>query len=146
MKSIKPGRGPSAMGAAGSIAVGVFGIFWTIMAASMGAPVFFVFFGLIFVGIAAMQAVYHFKNATGANRMSLYDITDADAEPDPLDPYLRQHGRRPAQQRPQSEPEPLEEEVYKFCPYCGRKVRHESYRFCPECGKEIQAREGDDFR
>lgn len=34
MKSIKPGRGPSAMGALGSIICVVFGIFWTIMASS----------------------------------------------------------------------------------------------------------------
>ena len=40
MRSIKPGRGPSAMGAVGSAAIGVFGIFWTISAANMGAPVF----------------------------------------------------------------------------------------------------------
>lgn len=30
MKSVKPGRGPSAMNAVGSIAVGIFGVFWTI--------------------------------------------------------------------------------------------------------------------
>ena len=65
MKSIKPGRGPSAMGAMGSVVAIIFGIFWTIMAASMGAPVFFPIFGVIFVLLGVVQAVYHFKNATG---------------------------------------------------------------------------------
>lgn len=41
MKSIKPGRGPSAMGAAGSIIAAVFGLIWTGAAVSMGAPIFF---------------------------------------------------------------------------------------------------------
>ena len=49
MKSIKPGRGPSAMGAMGSVVAIIFGIFWTIMAASMGAPLFFPIFGVIFI-------------------------------------------------------------------------------------------------
>lgn len=38
VKSIKPGRGPSAMSAIGSVFAVVFGIFWTIMSAKMGAP------------------------------------------------------------------------------------------------------------
>lgn len=37
MKSIKPGRGPSKIGAAGSIFAVIFGIFWCLIAASMGA-------------------------------------------------------------------------------------------------------------
>ena len=41
MKRVKPGRAPSAMGAAMSAVVAVFGVFWTIAALSMGAPVFF---------------------------------------------------------------------------------------------------------
>ena len=36
MKSIKPGRGPSFMGGVMSILVGLFGVVWTIVAASMG--------------------------------------------------------------------------------------------------------------
>ena len=37
MKSVKPGRGPAGMKFIGSVFAIVFGIFWTIMAASMGA-------------------------------------------------------------------------------------------------------------
>lgn len=40
MKSVKPGRGPSGMKFIGSVFAIVFGIFWTIMAARMGAPAF----------------------------------------------------------------------------------------------------------
>ena len=49
MKSVKPGRGPSAMGAVGSVIAVIFGIFWTITAASMGAPFFFPLFGVLFI-------------------------------------------------------------------------------------------------
>ena len=44
MKSVKPGRGPSAMGAFGSLAAVLFGIVWTAVAASSGAPGFFPLF------------------------------------------------------------------------------------------------------
>ena len=65
MKSVKPGRGPSAMGAVGSVIVVIFGIFWTITAASMGAPFFFPLFGVLFVILGIVQAVYHFKTLPG---------------------------------------------------------------------------------
>ena len=84
MKSIKPGRGPSAMGAVGSIFSAIFGIIWTIAAASMGAPVFFWLFGVVFVILGIVQAIYNFKNATGENRYSEFDIVDSTEEPDPL--------------------------------------------------------------
>ena len=38
LKSIKPGRGPSAMSAFGGIIAALFGVFWTVMASRMGAP------------------------------------------------------------------------------------------------------------
>ncbi|UNK17018.1 zinc ribbon domain-containing protein [Paenibacillus sp. N3/727] len=130
MKSIKPGRGPSAMGAIGSVAVGIFGIFWTIGAASMGAPTFFVFFGIIFVGLAIIQGIFHFKNATGTNRMSLLDITDSNEEPDPLDNYINKSKKIDNQI--------LEESDVNYCPYCGHKVFGDSYKYCSKCGKEIR--------
>ena len=49
MKSIKRGRGPSMMNGLGSLFVSVFGVIWTIAAASMGAPWFFPLFGICFV-------------------------------------------------------------------------------------------------
>ena len=65
MKHVKPGRGPSAMGAFGAIIAVIFGIFWTVSTASMGAPAFFPIFGVLFIIIGIVQAVYNFKNATG---------------------------------------------------------------------------------
>ena len=64
MKSIKPGRGPSIMGAIGSILAAAFGIVWTILAASMGVFIFAIF-GIIFVIAAIVQAIFNYKNATG---------------------------------------------------------------------------------
>ena len=57
MKHIKPGRGPSAMGALGSVIAVVFGIFWTVSAASMGAPNSISIFGVLFVIVGIVQAV-----------------------------------------------------------------------------------------
>lgn len=134
MRSIKPGRGPSAMGAVGSVAVGIFGIFWTISAASMGAPVFFVLFGVVFVGVAIVQGIFHLKNATGANRMSIYDITDD--KPDPLDPYLKANSRQSVNNE-----EFRQDGDFNFCPYCGRAIKHDAYQYCPKCGNDIGERQ-----
>ena len=59
MKSVKPGRGPSAMGAVGSVVAVIFGIFWTIMAASLGAPIFFPIFGVLFIAIGVVLSLIH---------------------------------------------------------------------------------------
>ncbi|GAA0358363.1 zinc ribbon domain-containing protein [Bacillus horti] len=136
MKSIKPGRGPSALGGIGSVVVGVLGVFWTIGAASMGAPSFFVLAGVVFVGIAIVQGIYHFKNASGKNRMSLFDITDANDEPDPLNEYIN-NVKQEDKQINTSQPERLDK--INFCPYCGNKISGSSYVFCPKCGKEIRS-------
>lgn len=137
MRSIKPGRGPSAMGAAGGVAVGIFGIIWTMGAASMGAPPFFVLFGVVFVILAIAQTVYHFKNATGKNRMSEFDITEDGEEPDPLD---RAFGRRDRtyDAPPESGFEPGQSAEINFCPYCGNKVMDEAHLYCSNCGKEVK--------
>ena len=84
MKHIKPGRGPSAMGALGSVIAVVFGIFWTVSVASMGAPISFSIFGVLFVIVGIVQAVYNFKNAAGKKRYSAFDIVDGEEEPGPL--------------------------------------------------------------
>ena len=76
MKSVKPGRGPSGMKFIGSVFAIEFGIFWTIMAARMGAPAFFPIFGVIFIIMGIVQAAYNYRNATGKNRYSSFDITD----------------------------------------------------------------------
>lgn len=134
MKSIKPGRGPSAMGSMGSVFAGIFGIVWIGAAASMGAPPFFILFGVIFVIMAIVQAIYHFKNATGRNRMSVFDITEH--EPDPLDRYVRQAEGTSTENRDSLT---REDSAVQYCPYCGNKVSDESHRFCAKCGRELRA-------
>lgn len=129
MKSIKPGRGPSAMNAIGAIVAVVFGVFWTGMAISMGAPVFFPLFGLVFILLGIVQAVYHFKNATGKNRFSTFDITDETEEPDPLQEKL--FGNNSPETETDFEPESV-----KFCPYCGAKAGKQ-FEFCASCGKKL---------
>lgn len=130
MKSVKPGRGPSAMGAVGAVLGVVFGIIWTVAAVSMGAPIFFPLFGLVFITIGIVQAIYNFKNATGENRYSAFDIVDEQEEPDPLN---RRFSAASAPQEPAQEAHagPLH-----YCPYCGAEVG-DGFAFCGKCGKKL---------
>ena len=129
MKHIKPGRGPSAMGALGSVIAVVFGIFWTVSVASMGAPISFSIFDGLFVNEGSVHAVYSFKNATGENRYSDFDIVDSHEEPDPLN---ERFGRQPDA----APPEAGEAGNFAYCPYCGAKLG-DSYTFCGHCGKRL---------
>lgn len=126
MKSIKPGRGPSFMGGVMSILVGLFGVVWTIVAASMGGGVF-ALFGIIFIAVAVVQAIYNFKNATGKNRYSAFDITDSSEEPDPLNECYG---------NPQATTQKKNDVNNKFCPYCGTPVAGD-FEFCNNCGKKL---------
>ncbi|KIQ94207.1 hypothetical protein LH47_01690 [Anoxybacillus thermarum] len=124
MKSIKPGRGPSMQGFIGSIATILFGIFWMFMTFSItkespiaGAQIF-PFFGLIIIGIGIFQAVYHYKNATGKERMSIVDIVDEHEEKDPLNELFGCSDKE------------------KYCSSCGTNIQA-NFRFCPSCGKEL---------
>lgn len=142
MKSIKPGRGPSMMGAIVGVAVAIFGVLWTIGAADItsgmgggfGDPfggavgVIFPLFGVVFVVIAVVGVVYNFKNATGKNRYSEYDIVDGDEEPDPLNMRFADEDYEDA----------AEEEGF-FCPYCGIKIEGD-YVYCNRCGKKLPER------
>jgi hypothetical protein len=128
MKSIKPGRGPSAMEAVGSLAAVIFGIIWTVMAASMGAPALFPFFGVLFVLLGVVGLVYSLKNATGENRFSIYDITDDGEEPDPLD--------RRFHSTVQTTQEDADSGAFRFCPYCGAKLGS-AFTYCGKCGKKL---------
>ena len=125
MKSIKPGRGPSAMGTFGSVIGVIFGVIWTGAAASMGAPPFFLLFGVLFIVVGIVQAVYNYHNATGENRFSEFDITEDGEERDPLD--RRVHG--------DLEPE-APDGTCRFCPYCGARLG-EGFAYCGKCGKEL---------
>lgn len=127
MKHIKPGRGPSMMGGVMSIAIGVFGVIWTIAAAGMGGGLF-ALFGVVFVVVAIVQAVFHFKNATSEKRYSSFDIVDSAEEPDPL------NERFGAKTQPQTAAATAKKN--KFCPWCGAKV-DAAFEFCNECGKRL---------
>ena len=128
MKSIKPGRGPSMMGGIGSVAVVICGIIWTLAAVSMDAPIFFPLFGLVFIGMGIAEAVYSFKNASGENRYSSFDIVDSSEEPDPLNERFGRQAEEPAPDVPP--------EGFAYCPYCGAKLG-EGFTFCGKCGREL---------
>ncbi len=130
MKSIKPGRGPSAMGALGSVVAVIFGIFWTIMAVSMGAPGFFPLFGVLFIIIGIVQVIYNLKNATGENRYSAFDIVEDGEEPDPLEQRFGAGSRMDAADSGTGSG------AFRFCPYCGAKLGAE-FEFCGKCGKRL---------
>ncbi len=127
MKSVKPGRGPSMMGGVMAVAAGIFGVLWTVIAAGMGGGLF-ALFGLVFIAVAVIQAVYNFRNATGENRYSVFDITEDGEEPDPLG--TRFGGDSEVSDRPEESGESL------FCPYCGAKAG-DGYAFCRKCGKRL---------
>jgi len=127
MKSIKPGRGPSGMGVFMGIAAALFGVFWLIIAASIGAFIM-VPFGLIFIAIAIANTVYNYKNATGKNRYSAFDIVDENEEKDPLNERFGAKHEERAQGRAGGK---------KFCPYCGEKV-DEAHKFCSNCGSKLE--------
>lgn len=125
MKSIKPGRGPSMMsGVAGIFMIG-FGILWTVIASQ--ASGIFALFGVLWTGIAVVTTIYNFKNATGKNRYSAYDITDVNEEPDPLNERFG-NSQKNTQEKHISD--------NKFCPYCGTSVKAD-FEFCNNCGKKL---------
>ena len=126
MKSIKPGRGPSMMGGISSVFAVIFGIIWTFAAASMGAPFFFPLFGVVFIIMGIVQAVYNFKNATSKNRYSSFDIVDSSEEADPWNERFASS----------ESPQPPRGGEFRFCPYCGEKLG-EGFEFCPKCGKKL---------
>ena len=127
------------MGGIMGIAAALFGVFWTIMAASMGGGIF-AMFGLVFIGVAVIQAVYNFKNATGKNRYSAFDITEGDEEADPLNERFGAGNYNNAAQDAawdsSAESCNQSKEDNAFCPYCGTKVE-KGYVYCNKCGKKL---------
>ena len=123
MKSIKPGRGPSMMGGfVGIIMIG-FGILWTLIASQ--ASGIFAIFGILWTCVAIAMTVYNFKNTTGKNRYSVYDITDENEELDPLNVRFGNSGMNMQNDADN-----------KFCPYCGTPVAGD-FEFCNNCGKKL---------
>ena len=158
MKSFKRGRGPSMMGGVVAVCMAVFGLIWTIMASNITKNPFgdmgglegiqgfgatgttgmfntvgsiFPIFGVVFMVIAIAIAVYNFKNATGKNRYSEFDIVDGNEEPDPLNQRFGSASYESSEGNGQTEsPES------RFCLYCGAKAR-QGYEYCNQCGKKL---------
>ncbi len=136
MKSIKPGRGPSAMHMVSSIFAALFGVFWIAVAISIGA-VIMVPFGILFIGVAITQAVYHYRNTTEKDRYSLFDITDNTEESDPLQQRFGDESSQVEADIGNTAASPSEETTHaRYCPYCGTKAENE-YVFCENCGKKL---------
>ena len=137
MRSIKPGRALSFICGVVSAVFAVVGIVWIAMSASAGLSPFFPTFGAVFIVVGVLLAVYWFKNAFGQTRFSLFDITDGDAEPDPLNAYVGSRERRERERREtraaetDSAPKPG-----GFCPACGAKS-DPGFAFCGQCGKAL---------
>ena len=134
MKHIKPGRGPSAMGACRrhhrrrfSASSGPYR-----SRLHRGAPAFFRLFGVLFVIIGIVQAVYSFKNATGKNRYSSFDIVDSAGGAGPLGSAVR---RRCRIRRCSGTSRQLGAEL-RYCPYCGAEAG-EGFAFCAKCGRKL---------
>ena len=139
MRSIKRGRGPSMMGGISSIFVAIFGVIWTLLASQTGS-ILFMLFGVVFVVQAIVQAVYNFKNATGKNRYSEYDITEGNEEADPLNERFGNDFQSEVQGDFQEDIEhyysPKSEEDTAYCPYCGVIIGSD-FQYCHECGKKM---------
>ena len=133
MKSIKPGRGPSTMGVVGGIIAAIAGVMWTITAANMGAGASFTAFGVLFVIAAISGIIYNYKNATGKDRMSEFDIVDETEEKDPFNKQVRSKYTKEEQENISS----ISNETNKYCPYCGSNLKSD-FVYCPNCGKKIQ--------
>lgn len=98
-----------------SVAVIAFGLFWCIMAASIGAG-FMVPFGLLFVGIAIYRLVMMLKVSKDEER--------------PREPWDTAN-------RPNTGTGPRGNGTSgNFCPYCGGKTE-EKFTYCPNCGRRI---------
>mgnify|MGYP000088412714 CR=1 FL=1 len=134
MYSVKPGRGPSLMGGIGAVIVAVFGVIWTVLAVSMGAPPIFPLFGVVFILAALGGAVYNFYNAAGRHRISSFDITARGEEPDPIAKAMG-YDRPVAADSPPAAAGPRKYPG-EYCPFCGTRVGAD-FDYCPKCGKDI---------
>ena len=128
MKSIKPGRGRSRLSGYMGFIASIWALIWTFAAVSLGAPIFFPIFGLLFLIVTVIHTIYHFRNASGKNRYSVYDVVDSAEEPDPLDISVRPEVPSSHQDGPAT--------GSRYCPYCGARAE-KSFAYCSQCGRQL---------
>lgn len=133
MKSIKPGRYNSGQGIIGSVIGMIFAVFWTITAASMGAPIIFPVFGIGFIILMITELVKNVHNFTNKNRYSEFDIVDSTEEPDPWNEQFLEEdkGTYPAEDENAGAPR-----GGMYCPYCGTEQAPD-FEYCPKCGRKL---------
>lgn len=133
MKSIKPGRFNSGQGIIGAVIGLVFAIFWTITAASMGAPIIFPVFGIGFIILMVTELIKNIHNFTNKDRYSEFDIVDSGEEPDPWNSRFEQTDEYNSAEY---SGEAQADTDVMYCPYCGVKISHD-FEYCPKCGKKL---------
>ena len=137
MRSTKPGRGPSGLSFIGSVFAVVFGTFWIMSAFPMirGIRLFGVIIPIFvfFLGMGIATAIYHYKNATGKNRFSKFDITESGEEGDPADDWMR---RELEEERRSGRDAREAAGRLRYCPYCAAELNGRD-RYCPQCGKQL---------
>ena len=137
--SVKQGRARSAQSVAGGIFGMVFSIIWTVGAASIGAPWFFCLFGVCFIAMSGYNTYIAYKNTTGDNRFSEYDVVDINSEPDPWDEKFRQNqdsyrlNENCGHIETAADPHRC---ATRFCPYCGADAESD-FEFCKSCGRKL---------
>ncbi|WP_400260445.1 zinc ribbon domain-containing protein [Candidatus Methanomassiliicoccus intestinalis] len=125
MQSVKPGRETSLVSFIFSLVAIIFGFVWMGVASSIGAG-FFAIFGIVFILLGIISALWHLKNATSSKRFSIYEITD-DENPSAV--------KYPFDNDPAERPNSALHKAY--CPWCGGALENKQYVFCPLCGKRI---------
>ncbi|MCH4887493.1 hypothetical protein EZV73_07915 [Acidaminobacter sp. JC074] len=100
----------------------VFAFFWTGTAVRMGAPKFFVLFGVFFIGMSIYQFVTQIKHLTKKRHKVSESLDDDNRQVEAL---LERDVKSP-----------VETKSYNFCPECGEQLK-KKYKRCPACGDKL---------
>lgn len=107
------------------LAFGGFGLYWSVMAESAGAP--FWPFGLFFFAIGLIIAAVGFWHVLAPKRSAPEGPADAAAETATVPPAQPDDAVRTAEQTHTKS---------DFCPFCGMPVSP-GYSYCRKCGKKL---------
>ena len=94
----------------------LFGIFWTTMAFSMGAPI--AIFGFLFIIVGIVLVVNSIRNIFRKNTPVQNQGYDGYR---PVDPVIERDRTSPGR---------------GYCPYCGARIEGD-YEYCRTCGKDL---------